>query len=158
MARYYFSFHNGRSFEDVDGLELSDMAEVHAEAIGFARDLMRLEPLRRDWSRWVVRVTDDDQNSVFNLKGSKGSTAGLQSRLERAPSVRTTVVRLGGGSVMRRRQRDAFDLKLTEPSARIGLTDRGAHHSPSILSAKRQRSILISANQVIRGTSANIGI
>ena len=67
MARYYFSFHNGRSFEDVDGLELSDMAEVHAEAIGFARDLMRLEPLRRDWSRWVVCVTDDDQKSVFNL-------------------------------------------------------------------------------------------
>ena len=43
------------------------MAEVRMEAIGFARDLMRLEPLRRDWSRWVVRVTDDDQKSVFNL-------------------------------------------------------------------------------------------
>lgn len=67
MARYYFSFHNGRSFEDVDGLELSNIAEVHAEAIGFARDLMRLEPLRRDWSRWVVRVTDDHQKPVFNL-------------------------------------------------------------------------------------------
>lgn len=67
MARYYFSFDNGRSFDDVDGLELSDMAEVRMEAIGFARDLMRLEPLRRDWSRWVVRVTDDDQKSVFNL-------------------------------------------------------------------------------------------
>ena len=54
MARYYFSLHNGRSFEDVDGLELSDMAEVQLVAIGFARDLMRLEPLRRDWSRCVV--------------------------------------------------------------------------------------------------------
>ena len=67
MARYYFSLQNGRSFEDVDGLELSDMAEVRAEAIGFARDLMRLEPLRRDWSHWVVRVTDEDQKSVFDL-------------------------------------------------------------------------------------------
>lgn len=49
------------------------MAEVHAEAIGFARDLMRLEPLRRDWSRWVVRVTDDNQNSVFNLPFPKAA-------------------------------------------------------------------------------------
>ena len=67
MARYYFSFQNGRTFEDVDGLELSDMAEVRAEAIGFARDLMRLEPGRRDWSRWVVRVTDDDRKPVLDL-------------------------------------------------------------------------------------------
>jgi hypothetical protein len=59
MARYYFGIQNDRTFVDVDGLELSDMAEVRAEAIGFARDLMRLEPERRDWSRWVVRVTDE---------------------------------------------------------------------------------------------------
>jgi hypothetical protein len=31
-------------------------------------------------------------------------------------------------------------------------------HSPSILSTKRQRSILMFANQAIRGTSANIGL
>jgi hypothetical protein len=38
------------------------------------------------------------------------------------------------------------------------LRDQGAHHFPSILSTKRQRSNLMSANQVICGTSANIGL
>lgn len=67
MARYYFSVQNGRSFDDIDGLELSNMAEVRAEASAFARDLMRLEPLRRDWSRWVVLVTDDEGKFVMKL-------------------------------------------------------------------------------------------
>jgi hypothetical protein len=38
------------------------------------------------------------------------------------------------------------------------LRDQGVHHSPSILSTKRQRSILMFANQVIWGTLANIGL
>jgi hypothetical protein len=67
MPRFYFSLANGRSFEDRDGLELPDIAAVRAEAIGFARDLMRMEPERRDWSRWTVRVTDDDRKSVLDL-------------------------------------------------------------------------------------------
>jgi hypothetical protein len=67
MPRYYFSLANGRRFDDVDGLELPDMAAVRAEAVGFARDLMRLEVERRDWSHWSVRVTDDDQKPVFDL-------------------------------------------------------------------------------------------
>jgi hypothetical protein len=37
-----------------------------AEA-GVGRRIVGLASLRRDWSRWVVRVTDDDQKSVFNL-------------------------------------------------------------------------------------------
>jgi hypothetical protein len=37
MPRYYFSLANGRRFDDVDGLELPDMAAVRAEAVGFAR-------------------------------------------------------------------------------------------------------------------------
>ena len=40
----------------------------------------------------------------------------------------------------------------------IPLRDHGAHHFPPILSTKRQRSILMFANQVIWGTSANIGL
>jgi len=67
MPRYYFSIANGRDFNDVDGLELPNMAAVRAEAAGFARDLMRLEAERRDWSHWSVRVTDDDQNQVLHL-------------------------------------------------------------------------------------------
>jgi hypothetical protein len=67
MPRYYFSIANGRSFNDVDGLELQDIAAARAEAIGFASDLMRMEPERRDWSDWVVRVTDEGQKPVFDL-------------------------------------------------------------------------------------------
>jgi hypothetical protein len=67
MPRYFFNIANGRSFDDVDGLELPDIAAARAEAMGFARDLMRLEPERRDWSRWAVRVTDDNRKPVFDL-------------------------------------------------------------------------------------------
>jgi hypothetical protein len=67
MPRYYFSVANGRSFNDVDGLELQDIAAARAEAIGFASDLMRMEPERRDWSGWIVRVTDKDQKPVFDF-------------------------------------------------------------------------------------------
>jgi hypothetical protein len=67
MPRYYFSVANGRSFDDVDGLELPDVAAALAEATGFADDLMRMEPERRDWSHWIVRVTDEDRKSVFDL-------------------------------------------------------------------------------------------
>jgi hypothetical protein len=38
------------------------------------------------------------------------------------------------------------------------LREPGAHHSPSILSTKRQRSIFVFANQVIWGASANVGL
>ena len=38
------------------------------------------------------------------------------------------------------------------------LRDQGAHHSPSILLTKRQRSILMFMNQVIWRMSANIGL
>jgi hypothetical protein len=38
------------------------------------------------------------------------------------------------------------------------LRDQGVHHSPSILSIERQRSILMFTNQVIWGTSANIDL
>jgi hypothetical protein len=67
MPRYYFSLANGRSFNDVDGLDLPDLTAARAEAIGFARDLMRLEPERRDWSNWRVRVTDEDQQLVLDI-------------------------------------------------------------------------------------------
>jgi hypothetical protein len=67
MPRYYFSVANGRLFDDVDGLELPDIAAARVEARGFARDLMRMEPDRRDWSDWKVRVSDDERRPVFDL-------------------------------------------------------------------------------------------
>jgi len=67
MPRYYFSLANDLSFDDIDGLELSNLAAARSEAIGLARDLMRLQPERRDWSGCTVRVSDDEQNVLFDL-------------------------------------------------------------------------------------------
>jgi len=67
MPRYYFSLANDLSFDDIDGLELSNLAAARSEAIGLARDLMRLQPERRDWSGCTVRVTDDERNFLFDL-------------------------------------------------------------------------------------------
>ena len=67
MPRYYFSLTNCRPFEDTDGLELPDLAAAREEAIGFAVDLMRMEPSRHDWLGWAVRVTGEDQEHLFDL-------------------------------------------------------------------------------------------
>ena len=67
MPRYYFSISNDRSYDDNDGLDLPDVTAARSEAAGFARDLRRMEPTRRDWSNWAVRVTDADRNLVFDL-------------------------------------------------------------------------------------------
>jgi hypothetical protein len=67
MSRYYFSVMNHRPFNDVDGLELPSLAAVRTEAIGFANDVMRISSRRQDWSRWIVRVTDDDEALVLDL-------------------------------------------------------------------------------------------
>jgi hypothetical protein len=67
MARYYFSIKSSRPFNDRDGLELPHLAAVRSEAIGFARDLMLMEPERRNWSRWAVIVTDQEQKLVLDL-------------------------------------------------------------------------------------------
>jgi hypothetical protein len=58
---------NERPFDDVDGLELPDLAAAREEASGFARDLMKMEPGRRDRVGWPVRVTGEDQEHLFDL-------------------------------------------------------------------------------------------
>jgi hypothetical protein len=68
MRRYYFSITNCRPFEDVDGLELSDLEAAREEANGFALDMMRIEPRRRDWGGWSVRVTGEQQEHLFDLR------------------------------------------------------------------------------------------
>jgi uncharacterized protein DUF6894 len=67
MPRYYFSLRSERPFNDVDGLELPDLEAVRKEAVGFARDMMRMELERRDWADWTVCVTDDAHKCVFKL-------------------------------------------------------------------------------------------
>jgi hypothetical protein len=67
MIRYFFSLMNEQPFDDTDGLELPDLTAAHEEAVGFARDLMRLKPKRQDWSNWAVCVTDEDRKTVLNV-------------------------------------------------------------------------------------------
>jgi hypothetical protein len=67
VPRYYFSITSEQPFDDVDGLQLPDLAAAREEASGFARDLMRMEPSQRDWLSWSVRVTGEDQQHLFDL-------------------------------------------------------------------------------------------
>jgi hypothetical protein len=67
VPRYYFSITSERPFDDVDGLELPDLAAAREEAGGFACDLMRMEPDRCGWLGWSVRVTGKDQEHLFDL-------------------------------------------------------------------------------------------
>ena len=67
MPRFYFSIANCRAFDDTDGLDLPDLTAAREEAVGFARDMMRMEPSRRDWAGWLVRVTGEDRNHLFDL-------------------------------------------------------------------------------------------
>ncbi|HEY8009250.1 MAG TPA: hypothetical protein VIE66_21300 [Methylocella sp.] len=71
MIRYFFSIIGGRPFNDIDGLELPDIEAARAEAIGLARDLMRMEPERQDWSSWSIHVTDEKHQEIFDLDFSE---------------------------------------------------------------------------------------
>jgi hypothetical protein len=67
MPRFYFSLRSSRPFDDTDGLDLPHLTAAREEAVGFARDLMRMEPTRRDWAGWLVRVTGEDRSHLFDL-------------------------------------------------------------------------------------------
>ena len=67
MSRFYFHIRNGRPFDDVDGLELADVGAARAEAVALARDIMRLEPLQQDWSKWAIHVTDEHDDLVLDI-------------------------------------------------------------------------------------------
>ena len=67
MPRYFFNIENQPPFVDVDGLELPDLAAAREEASGFARDVMRREPGRRDWGGCVVRVVGEELQHLFDL-------------------------------------------------------------------------------------------
>ena len=71
MIRYFFSIIGGRPFNDIDGLELPDIEAARAEANGLARDLMRMEPERQDWSSWAIQVTDEKHKVIINLDFSE---------------------------------------------------------------------------------------
>jgi hypothetical protein len=52
-------------------LELNDIVAAQDEAVGFARDIMRQDPDRRDWSNWTVHVTDEQGVPVLKVEFSR---------------------------------------------------------------------------------------
>ena len=67
MPRYYFNIENDSVFDDPDGLDLPDAVSARDEALGLARDLMRLQPERLEWTDYKVRVTDESGRPVLDL-------------------------------------------------------------------------------------------
>jgi hypothetical protein len=69
VAACFFNFKltDGSAVEDIEGLELSDLAAARQEATGLARDLTRGQILGRDWSNWTVVVTDDSGEQILSV-------------------------------------------------------------------------------------------
>jgi hypothetical protein len=64
---FYFKLTDGSIVEDIEGLELPDLAAAREEAVGLARDLTRETFGRRDWSNWTVIVADDSGEQVLRV-------------------------------------------------------------------------------------------
>lgn len=75
MPRYFFNVVNDRSYRDLDGLELTDLEEARVEAVGFAGDLMRMEPERDNWSGCSIHVTDEEGTLVLSVPFRSGSAS-----------------------------------------------------------------------------------
>jgi Domain of unknown function (DUF6894) len=68
---FYFKLTDGGIVEDIEGLELLDVAAAREEAMGLARDLTRLELFGRDWSHWTVLVSDESGHQVLSMSISQ---------------------------------------------------------------------------------------
>ena len=68
---FYFKLTDGGIVEDIEGLELPDVAAAREEAMGLARDLTRLELFGRDWSHWTVVVSDESRHQVLSMSISQ---------------------------------------------------------------------------------------
>jgi hypothetical protein len=64
---FHFKLTDGSNVEDIEGLELFDLAAARQEAMGLARDLTRAQILGRDWSNWTVIVADDSGEQILSV-------------------------------------------------------------------------------------------
>jgi hypothetical protein len=74
MPRYFFHIHNGTDTWDVEGVELSGLAEARNEAITSAGEMIRHRG-SVVWSgvEWRMQVTDETGRTVFTLHFSASS-------------------------------------------------------------------------------------
>ena len=70
MARYYFHLANGHdTVPDEDGIELNDLAEACAEAVGAIEELRRNNPsAAAKWKGWRLDVADAFGTIVFSIR------------------------------------------------------------------------------------------
>ena len=62
---FHFKLTNGCRVEDIEGLELPDVASAREEAVGLASDLARKRLFDRSWSGWTVIVTNETGHQVL---------------------------------------------------------------------------------------------
>jgi hypothetical protein len=69
MVRYYFHLANGHeTLPDEDGLELDDLAEACAEAVGAIEELRRNDPsAAAKWKGWRLDAADASGMIVFSI-------------------------------------------------------------------------------------------
>lgn len=81
MTRFFFHVHDGRSFPDPEGTELSDIFEAQAEAARLSGELLR-EIGREFWERglWKMDVTDHTGLALFTLTFTAVEHAGMPAK------------------------------------------------------------------------------
>lgn len=69
MTRYYFHLANGHeTVPDEEGLELDDLAEACAEAVGAIEELQRNDPsAAAKWKGWRLDVANASEAVVFSI-------------------------------------------------------------------------------------------
>ncbi|SOB87441.1 hypothetical protein SAMN06297144_2573 [Sphingomonas guangdongensis] len=68
MLRYFFYIRDGQTFVDLQGTELADIHAAKREAVQFAGHLLSDQPdTAWDGTKWVLRVTDANDLTLFSL-------------------------------------------------------------------------------------------
>ena len=78
MPMYYFHLRNQDTVQDVDGTELADIDAARAHADVVAREL-KFETdrfLDEEWSRWSMRVHDEEGQELFSFPMSDVKNGG----------------------------------------------------------------------------------
>jgi hypothetical protein len=85
MPRYHFHVCDGQDFVDLHGTELPDLAAAKREAARYAAHLLQDQPETFwDSAHWHMRVTDDQNMTLFDLTFIGGDAAAI-ARSERPP-------------------------------------------------------------------------
>ena len=68
MPRYFFHVQDGSDFPDLQGTVLDDLPAARVEAVRFAGSLLSGTETFWQSSEWTLRVTDDQDLTLFDLR------------------------------------------------------------------------------------------